>query len=54
MRHLLVASLILSAVAAVPAAAQAPTALRTVEVDRIVGVVGTHPILFSEVLEQIN
>ena len=28
--------------------------LRDIEVDRIVGVVGTHPILFSEVLEAIN
>lgn len=28
--------------------------LRTIEVDRIVAVVGTAPILFSEVLEQIN
>lgn len=36
-------------VAAVP---QGP--LRTVEVDRIVGIVGTHAILFSEVLEQLN
>lgn len=36
----------------VAAAPQGP--LRTVEVDRIVGLVGTHPILFSEVLEQLN
>ncbi len=53
-------SLLLLAVA-VPAAAQDPVAppaqpeqARTVEVDRIVAVVGEHPILFSEVLEQIN
>jgi hypothetical protein len=40
---------------AMPAGAQqAPTALKGIEVDRIVGVVGTHPILFSEVLEAIN
>jgi phosphoserine phosphatase len=28
--------------------------LKDIEVDRIVAVVGTHPILFSEVLEAIN
>ena len=46
---------------AVPAAAQerapepAPLgALRMIEVDRIVGVVARRPILFSEVLEQVN
>jgi peptidyl-prolyl cis-trans isomerase SurA len=53
MRRLLCALL----VSAAPAAAQegAPAqALRHVEVDRIVAVVGKHPILFSEVLEVIN
>ncbi len=41
---------------AVPAAAQGVPAgpLKSVEVDRIVAVVGTTPILFSEVLEQIS
>ncbi len=35
--------------------AEAPQGpLRTVEVDRVVGIVGTHPVLFSEVLEQLN
>ena len=39
-----------------PAAAQGrgPQALRDIEVDRVAGVVGTTPILFSEVLEAIN
>lgn len=53
MRRSLVALLL----TATPLAAQQDTLagpLRSVEVDRIVGVVGTHPILFSEVLEQIN
>ncbi len=43
-----------AAALAMPAGAQTPTALKGIEVDRIVGVVGTHPILFSEVLEAIN
>jgi len=45
-----------TAPAAVPAAAQGrgPQALRDIEVDRVAGVVGTTPILFSEVLEAIN
>lgn len=50
------------ALVAVPAAAQVPQqpqlpqaqAFRGIEVDRIAGVVGTAPILFSEVLEAIN
>ncbi len=47
--------LLLSLAVALPATAQdTPAPLKTVEVDRIVAVVGTHPILFSEVLEQIN
>lgn len=50
-------SLALAAVAVtllgVPAAAQRQP-LRDIEVDRIVAVVGTQPILFSEVLEAIN
>ncbi len=37
---------------AAPAPAQ--QALKGIEVDRVVGVVGTHPILFSEVLEAVN
>lgn len=50
-------SLVALLVAAVPAAAQEGVPqgpLRTIEVDRIVAVVGATPILFSEVLEQIN
>ncbi len=44
-----------AAALAMPAGAQqVPTAMKGIEVDRIVGVVGTHPILFSEVLEAIN
>ncbi|MBL8997612.1 MAG: peptidylprolyl isomerase [Gemmatimonadales bacterium] len=39
---------------AAPAAPAAPAALRNIEVDRIVAVVGTTPVLFSEVLEQLN
>ena len=39
---------------AAPAAAQQPTALKDIDVDRVVGIVGKHPILFSEVLEAIN
>lgn len=46
---------------AAPAAAQQRSAaplpagpLRSIEVDRIVAVVGTHAVLFSEILEQIN
>ena len=42
------------ALLAAPAVAQVPSALKDIEVDRIAGVVGTHPILFSEVLEAIN
>jgi peptidyl-prolyl cis-trans isomerase SurA len=44
-------ALLALAVGALPAAAQPA---RSVEVDRIVAVVGTHPVLFSEVLERIN
>lgn len=40
------------ALCALPATAQQP--LKGIEVDRVVGVVGTHPVLFSEVLEAIN
>lgn len=50
-------SLLLLAAAALPATAQeapARPAVPSVEVDRIVAVVGTHPVLFSEVLERIN
>lgn len=43
-----------AATLATSAAAQTPAAQRGIEVDRIVGVVGKHPILFSEVLEAIN
>lgn len=52
MRHLFLAM----CVAAVPVAAQQapPSALGSIEVDRIVAVVANHPILFSEVLEQIS
>lgn len=53
-RHRLLAVPLLLLAAAYPAAAQEGAPLRSVEVDRIVGVVGTHPILFSEVLERIN
>ena len=44
----------MAAAFAVPARAQTPTTFKGIEVDRIVGVVGKHPILFSEVLEAIN
>lgn len=46
--------LLVAAPLARPAAQEGVPALRSVELDRIVGVVGTHPILFSEVLEQLN
>ena len=43
-----------AAALAVPVRAQqTPGALKGIEVDRIVGVVGTHPILMSEVLEAL-
>ncbi|MBK7908274.1 MAG: peptidylprolyl isomerase [Gemmatimonadetes bacterium] len=43
-----------TALVAAPAAAQQVPAFRGIEVDRVAGVVGSTPILFSEVLEAIN
>jgi len=43
-----------AALVAVPASAQTPQPLKDIEVDKIAAVVGTHAILFSEVLEAIN
>lgn len=51
---LLCAAAPLGVLGAQAAPATGSTPLRNIEVDRIVAVVGTTPVLFSEVLEQIN
>ena len=43
-----------TALVAAPAVAQQVPAFRGIEVDRVAGIVGSTPILFSEVLEAIN